>query len=129
MLQDKRKEARSVLLRILEIGLAVGVTVGVVAFASKSLVSGVFTQDLLVSQEVQRVMPIVGLFMVSCLASEQPDAVLLSANHSTCLHHCTSVSLGATLLHNYGTTLSNNVMLHLNLPAVLCLLHLLLLQQ
>ena len=72
MLQDNRKEARSVLLRILQIGLAVGVTVGVVAFASKSLVSGVFTQDLLVSREVQRVMPIMGLFMVSCLASVIP---------------------------------------------------------
>lgn len=65
MLQDNRKEARSVLLRILKIGGAVGVTVGLAAFASKSLVSGVFTKDALVSEQVQRVMPLVALFMVS----------------------------------------------------------------
>lgn len=65
VLQENRKEARSVLLRILQIGAAVGVTVGIAAFASKSLVSGVFTKDPSVSQQVQRVMPLVALFMVS----------------------------------------------------------------
>lgn len=63
--QGKRKQARAVLLRILQIGSAVGVIVGLVAFAGKSAVSTIFTRDLLVSGEVQRVLPMVALFMVS----------------------------------------------------------------
>ena len=64
-LQGKQKQARAVLLRILQIGSAVGVIVGLVAFAGKSAVSIIFTRDLLVSGEVQRVLPMVALFMVS----------------------------------------------------------------
>ena len=63
--QGKQKQARAVLLRILQIGSAVGVIVGLVAFAGKSAVSTIFTRDLLVSGEVQRVLPMVALFMVS----------------------------------------------------------------
>lgn len=102
MSQDNRKEARSVLLRILEIGLAVGVTVGVVAFASKSLVSGVFTQDLLVTQEVQRVMPVVGLFMVSCLASEQ-DQILFCCQ-LIIVHVCITALLYLLVRHCFTIT-------------------------
>jgi len=77
-LQGKRKQARAVLLRILQIGSAVGVIVGLVAFAGKSAVSTIFTRDLLVSGEVQRVLPMVALFMVSltCL-------MLCSCQHDT----------------------------------------------
>lgn len=64
-LQSKRKQARAILLRILQIGAAVGLTVGVVAFAARTAVPAVFTQDVQVSAEVQRVLPMVALFMVS----------------------------------------------------------------
>lgn len=76
--QGKRKQARAVLLRILQIGSAVGVIVGLMAFAGKSAVSTIFTKDLLVSGEVQRVLPMVALFMVSltCL-------MLCSCQHDT----------------------------------------------
>ena len=63
-LQSKRKQARAVLLRILQIGAAVGVTVGVVAFAARTAVPAVFTQDVRVSAEVQRVLPFIAVFMV-----------------------------------------------------------------
>lgn len=65
LLQRKRKQARAVLLRILQIGTAVGLIVGVVAFAAKSAVPAVFTQDVTVSTEVQRVLPMIAMFMVS----------------------------------------------------------------
>lgn len=68
MVQSKRKQARAVLLRILQIGSAVGVTVGVVAFAARTAVPAVFTSDVLVSAEVQRVLPMIALFMVSDLS-------------------------------------------------------------
>ena len=67
LLQRKRKQARGVLLRIVQIGAAVGLTVGVVAFAARTAVPAIFTQDVLVSTEVQRVLPMVALFMVSHL--------------------------------------------------------------
>ena len=53
------------LLRILQIGAAVGMTVGVVAFAAKSMVPAIFTQDVMVSAQVQRVLPMIALWMVS----------------------------------------------------------------
>lgn len=68
-LQGNRREARSILLRILQIGIAVGVTVGIAAYATRSLVPTVFTQDHVVSELVQRVMPVVALFMVCPLHS------------------------------------------------------------
>ena len=64
MLQGRRQQARAVLLRILQIGGAVGVAVGITAFAAKSAVSTIFTRDLMVSAEVQRVIPMIALFMV-----------------------------------------------------------------
>lgn len=66
------------LLRILQIGSAVGVIVGLVAFAGKSAVSTIFTRDLLVSGEVQRVLPMVALFMVSLTR-----LVVCSCQHDT----------------------------------------------
>lgn len=66
------------LLRILQIGSAVGVIVGLVAFAGKSAVSTIFTKDLLVSREVQRVLPMVALFMVSL-----PCLMLYTCEHDT----------------------------------------------
>lgn len=71
LLQRNRKRARGVLLRILQIGAAVGLTVGVVAFAARTAVPAIFTQDVFVCAEVQRVLPMVALFMVSCLAGYQ----------------------------------------------------------
>lgn len=58
------------LLRILQIGAAVGVTVGAVAFAAKSAVPAVFTQDAQVSAQVQRVLPMIALWMVSLLCAQ-----------------------------------------------------------
>ena len=65
LLQRKRQQARAVLLRILQIGVAVGLAVGVVAFAARSAVPAIFTQDTTVCAEVQRVLPMIALFMVS----------------------------------------------------------------
>lgn len=65
LLQRKRKQARAVLLRILQIGAAVGLAVGVVAFAARSAVPAIFTQDVTVSAQVQRVLPMIAMFMVS----------------------------------------------------------------
>lgn len=65
LLQRKRKQARAVLLRILQIGAAVGLAVGVLAFAARSAVPAIFTQDVNVSDQVQRVLPMIALFMVS----------------------------------------------------------------
>ena len=65
VLQEKRQEARAVLLRILQIGAAVGVAVGLAAFASRSLVPAIFSRDVRVSAEVQKVVPMIALFMVS----------------------------------------------------------------
>ena len=63
-MQEKRQQARAVLMRILQIGGAVGVAVGLVSFASRSLVPALFSTDALVSAEVVRVLPMVALFMV-----------------------------------------------------------------
>ena len=65
LVQGKRKQARGVLLRILQIGAAIGVTVGLVVFGAKSAVPAIFTQNALVSAEVQRVLPVMALWMVS----------------------------------------------------------------
>lgn len=82
-MQRKRKQARAVLLRILQIGTAVGLVVGVVAFAAKSAVPAVFTQDVTVSAEVQRVLPMIAMFMVSVgrLKSQCYKAKLVSVPH------------------------------------------------
>ena len=63
-MQSKRAQARAVLLRIIQIGIAVGVTVGLAAFAARTAVPAIFTQDVLVSTQVQRVLPMIALFMV-----------------------------------------------------------------
>ncbi|DBB12825.1 TPA: hypothetical protein ACH3X3_005589 [Trebouxia sp. C0006] len=100
--QGKRKQARAVLLRILQIGSAVGVIVGLVAFAGKSAVSTIFTRDLLVSGEVQRVLPMVALFMPMDAIAAIVDGGLLGASDTAYVAKTmlvTSVlSFGALLL-------------------------------
>ncbi|KAA6423129.1 MAG: hypothetical protein FRX49_07116, partial [Trebouxia sp. A1-2] len=100
--QGKRNQARAVLLRILQIGSAVGVIVGLVAFAGKSAVSTIFTKDLLVSREVQRVLPMVALFMPMDAIAAIVDGGLLGASDTAYVAKTmlvTSVlSFGALLL-------------------------------
>ncbi|KAL3150527.1 hypothetical protein ABBQ32_000344 [Trebouxia sp. C0010 RCD-2024] len=78
--QRNRKRARGVLLRILQIGAAVGLTVGVVAFAARTAVPAIFTQDVFVCAEVQRVLPMVALFMPMDASAAIIDGGLLGAS-------------------------------------------------